>query len=146
VTKRTLFVPRRAFIDTAATYSLTDWRDANHAAANAIQRRLVRERWTVFTSNFVVAELHALLLKRLGREVAARFLDVLDRGSTEVVRISADDEERAREILRRYTDKDFTFTDDTSFAVMERLRIPYAFTFDRHFEQFGFALVEPNRS
>jgi hypothetical protein len=33
--------------------------------------------------------------------------------------------------------KDFPLTDATSFVVMERLRIPYAFTFERHFVQCG---------
>jgi predicted nucleic acid-binding protein len=35
-------------------------------------------------------------------------------------------------------DKDFTLTDATSFAVMERLGITYAFTFDHPFTQYGF--------
>ena len=49
------------------------------------------------------------------------------------------DERRAREIVFGYADKDFSLTDATSFAVMERLRIPQAFTLDRNFAQFGWA-------
>jgi predicted nucleic acid-binding protein len=52
--------------------------------------------------------------------------------------VSLRDERRAREIIAQYDDKDFTLTDATSFAVMERLGITYAFTFDHHFTQYGF--------
>lgn len=54
-----------------------------------------------------------------------------------VTRVSDDDEERAVEIIERYRDKAFSYTDATSFSTMERLRIEAAFSFDRHFQQFG---------
>ncbi|MBI4822940.1 MAG: hypothetical protein HY805_01755 [Nitrospirae bacterium] len=41
-------------------------------------------------------------------------------------------------LLEKYSDKDFSFTDCTSFALMERLKIKTAFTFDAHFTQYGF--------
>lgn len=133
---------RRAFVDSAAFFALIDPGDSNYAAARSIQRRLVAERWVLATSNFVVAETHGLILRRLGRRLAAGYLDSLDESPTSVLRVSEVDERRAREIIVRYDDKDFSLTDSTSFAVMERLRIPHAFTFDRHFEQFGFSSVE----
>jgi predicted nucleic acid-binding protein len=54
------------------------------------------------------------------------------------------DEQRAREIIFSQTDKPCSHTDATSFAVMERLRIGTAFTFDRHFAQYGFAVLGPD--
>jgi len=51
------------------------------------------------------------------------------------------DEERAKEIIRRYTDKSFSYTDATSFAVMERLGLREAFGFDPHFQQYGLKLL-----
>lgn len=39
--------------------------------------------------------------------------------------------------------KEFSFTDCTTFAVMERLKIPAAFTFDEHFRQYGRFKVYP---
>lgn len=63
------------------------------------------------------------------------------RSGTTVVRVSAEDEERARAIIFQYDDKDFSLTDALSFAVMERLRIRAALSFDRNFAQYGFQLL-----
>ncbi len=130
--------PRRVFVDTSAYYGLTDSGEGTHTAASAIRDRLIAGSWHLFTTNFVLAETHALLLIRLGRIVARRVLDQFDHSRTTTVRVSTSDEQQARAILTQYRDKDFSLTDATSFVVMERLSITYAFTFDRHFAQYGF--------
>lgn len=68
----------------------------------------------------------------------------MDRSSTVVERVSLQDEHRAREIIFDQPDKTYTLTDATSFAMMERLRIGTAFTFDRRFAQYGFAVLCPH--
>jgi predicted nucleic acid-binding protein len=50
-----------------------------------------------------------------------------------IVRVSRADEQAAWDLFRRYDDKTFSFTDCTSFVVMERLGLRKAFTFDNHF-------------
>jgi predicted nucleic acid-binding protein len=46
------------------------------------------------------------------------------------------DKDTAFTIFKRYTDKDFSFTDCTSFSIMRFLKLKRAFAFDKHFEQF----------
>lgn len=58
-----------------------------------------------------------------------------------VVRPTKALEDQAWEIFAHYDDKDFSFTDCTSFAVMRQLGITTVFAFDEHFEQFGFMRV-----
>jgi predicted nucleic acid-binding protein len=134
---------RRVLVDTAAYFALVVPQESNHRFAIAVLEGIQRQRAHLFTTNFVIAETHALLLVRRGRAIAARVLGEIDNSATTIVRISSGDERRAREIIRRYDDKDFSLTDAASFAVMERLRIPYAFSFDHHFAQYGFTLLTP---
>lgn len=137
-------VPRRlAFTDTGAYFALSVVRDSNHAPARTISRQLIAERWRLYTTNFILAETHALFLNRVGRREALRVLGEIERSATTMVRVTAADERRARAIIERYTDKDFTLTDATSFAVMERLGVGHAFTFDRNFTQYGFTVLTP---
>jgi predicted nucleic acid-binding protein len=132
---------RRVFVDTSAFGALLNGADADHRAALAIANNLARERRRLITTNFVVAETHALLLSRGGRDLALQSLYRIDQGVEHTVRVSEEDERRARWIIERYRDKDFSLVDALSFAVMERLGIDHAFTFDRHFAQYGFQVV-----
>lgn len=134
---------RRVLVDTSAYFALANTRDASHTVVQTIAQGLARLRFRQFTTNLILAETHALLLTRIGRSLAVRVLDELDAGATVVVRVSARDEQRAREILRQYADKDFSLTDAASFAVMERLRISLAFSLDHHFQQYGYSLATP---
>jgi predicted nucleic acid-binding protein len=102
---------------------------------------VIRDRVRLVTTNFVVAETHALILARSGRDLAANILQWIDESPTVKIRVNEADELRAREIIRHFRDKAFTLTDATSFAVMERLGIDRAVAFDRHFRQYGFQMV-----
>ncbi|HEY7034640.1 MAG TPA: PIN domain-containing protein [Thermomicrobiales bacterium] len=133
---------RYVLVDSSAWFALTERRDAEHRRASVVAARLANDHRTLLTTNYVVAEAHALLLNRAGRHLAWVFLqEVVAGGDVALVRVGEDDEQRALEILESYHDKDFSLTDAASFAIMERLGIVEAFTFDRHFLQFGFAVL-----
>ena len=134
---------RRIFVDSSAFLALLDRRDEFHARAVAIFNALVDQRFRQFTTNVVVIESHALILSVMGIAAAAAFLRDLPQSYTAVVRVRAQDEERAQQLIFRYADKDFSLTDAISFTVMGRLAITRAFTFDRHFAQYGLTVLEP---
>ena len=125
---------RSVLWDSSAILALLDADDADHARAVAVARAIASEERPSFITNYVEAEAHALLLRKLGRTVALRWLLV---GGLPVVRALPAEEERAREILARHTDKDWTLCDAISFAVLEARHIARAFTFDHHFRQYG---------
>jgi predicted nucleic acid-binding protein len=89
-------------------------------------------------TNFIVAECHALLLSPLGAKPAREWLL---RQIWPIELVTPTDEKRAREIIQRFVDKAFSYTDATSFAVMERLHVSEAFGFDPHFQQFGLKVL-----
>ncbi len=50
-------------------------------------------------------------------------------------------EKRAWQIFMRCQDKEFSFTDCTSFAAMERESTRTAWTFNTHFREHGFEMA-----
>jgi predicted nucleic acid-binding protein len=128
----------RVLVDTSAVYALLDRSDACHKAAKDSLEGFKKARSEPFLTNFIVAECHALALTRLGAALARNWL--LSNVWT-VERVTPDDETQAREIIRKYADKSFSYTDATSFAVMERLGLRTAFAFDPHFRQYGFQVI-----
>jgi len=128
----------QALVDTSAVYALIDRDDANHRKAVSILRSLPRRGLTPVLSNFIVAESHALLLSRLGSQVAR---DWLLKQIWPIEPVTSVDERKAKEIIQRYEDKTFSYSDATSFALMERLGLREAFAFDVHFRQYGLKLL-----
>jgi predicted nucleic acid-binding protein len=135
---------RRILVDSSAYFALLDRHDERHAESRAIHEDLIRQRVRLFTTSFILAEIHALLLSRLTRAIATAFLQEMENSPTTVIWATPADVQRARAIIYRYDDKDFSLTDATSFAVMERLAIARAFTFDRHFTQYGMSVLTPH--
>jgi predicted nucleic acid-binding protein len=111
--------------------------EARHADAAAVFERLARERWHLYTINVTVAEAQTLILRARGGPIAAALAEVYGSQGTTVEPVTRADEQRAIAILTRYADKEFSFADTLAFAVCERLEIQYAFSFDRHFQQYG---------
>ena len=101
-------------MDTSAFFAFIAPRDTSHEQAIRISRGLANQSWRLFTSNYMLSETHALLLSRLGRAIALTFLQEIERSTTQVVRATAADERRAKEIIERYTDKDFSLADAIS--------------------------------
>ena len=120
--------------DSSAILALLDADDADHKRAIAIAHRIASERLPSFITNYIEAEAHALLLRKLGRALAREWLLT---GSLPVIRALVEEEDRAREIIARHSDKDWSLCDAISFAILDARRIRRAFTFDHHFLQYG---------
>jgi uncharacterized protein len=125
------------FADASGLFALAVRRDQRFAAANELHQSFIAADTQLLTTNFVVAELHALMLTRVGSHVANMLLTAIDSSRTIVVRADESDESRARVIIRQFGGHGHSLTDAISFAVMERLEIDRAFTFDHHFALYG---------
>ena len=129
------------FVDTGAFLALYLKRDQYHRQASKIFPSLPRP---FSTNNHVVDELATLLGRVAGYRYAAdRMDDLYASDSVEVLPSTRDDEIEAIRWMRRYADKDISFTDCVSFAMMRRFAIRMVFTFDRHFHDAGFQVITP---
>ncbi len=132
------------FVDTSAFIALAHTDDEHHPDARTIARSLENFRARLYTTNFVIAETHAMLLSRLGHVRARQFLREVDTGQVvAVVRAEIADEEAAKALIYRHIDKEYSLTDAISFAIMTRLGLNTAFAFDRHFGQYGWHVLQP---
>lgn len=120
--------------DSSAILALLDADDADHARAVGVARQIASEERPSFITNYIEAEAHALLLRKLGRAIARQWLLT---GGLPVVRALPVEEQKAREILARHADKDWTLCDAISFAIVDTRRVARVFTFDHHFRQYG---------
>jgi predicted nucleic acid-binding protein len=126
---------RRAVLwDSSAILALLDADDADHEGAVAVAHRLAADARPSFITNYIEVETHALLLRKLGRAIAREWLL---GGGLPVLRALPHEEEQAKAILARHADKDWSLCDAISFAVLESRRVRTAFSFDRHFGQYG---------
>ena len=120
------------FVDTGAWYGVADTSDRHHAAASRFYLAEAAPGRFV-TSDLVMAEAWTLIASHLGRPAAVRFWETLRDARIPVLPLEATDIEAAWHIAQGFPDQDFSFTDCTSFALMERLGVTEAFAFDRHF-------------
>ncbi len=129
----------RVFVDSSAIAALMMENDQNHRPAVQTLRKLTERRVELVISNFIVAEAYNLLAVRINPAKAREWFFA---NTWPVERVSIEDEKQAHKILQKYADKDFSYTDATSFALMQRLGFDLAFTYDRHFVQYGLATQE----
>lgn len=127
-------------VDTSALVALANRHDDNHEYAQQVWQRMQNEKCRPFTTNILVIEAHTLLLIRSHHTVARSWLRSQPFPEEWVME---QDYTKARQIILKFKDKSFSLADATSFAVMERLRIRWAFAFDEHFTQYGFARLRP---
>jgi predicted nucleic acid-binding protein len=127
---------KRVFVDTSGWYAYARGDDPAHDGAC---RALEQWEGRLVTSDYVFDETVTLSRARLGPAAALKIgAALLDPGVVDLVRLLPEDFDDAWELFRKGKDKEWSFTDCTSFAVMRRLRLHAAVATDRHFRQAGF--------
>lgn len=127
------------FVDTGAWFAYVNRSDPDHPE---VRTSLDEFDGRLLTTNYVFDETVTLCRARLGHEVALDVGETLrDRGVVELVRASAEDEAAAWELFRSRSDKEYSFTDCVSFAVMRRMEVDLAAAVDEDFRQEGFQVV-----
>ncbi|MSR20634.1 MAG: PIN domain-containing protein [Gemmatimonadetes bacterium] len=130
---------RHLFVDTSAWVAMADASDPDHAACATARDAWLEGAGVLVTTDYVVDETLTLLRMRLGVDAAQDWWTQVENSSR--IRwewISPARSDKARAWLFRWRDKDFSFTDCTSFVVMRELRVRVALTVGRHFRQAGF--------
>jgi len=132
---------RSVFADTSGLIALRDSGDAGHAAATEwLRQALSKGGLRLILTNYVLAEVHAFFCR-----IPASAWAYAERLRTDprfqVIRATGADEAAAWALLRKSSDRDYSFVDAVSFVVMRRLHLGEALALDRHFKQAGFRVL-----
>jgi len=133
---------RALFVDTAGWVMMADGSDPLHRKGCTARDEHLKRRGVLVTTDYVIDETLTLLRMRLGLDTARRFWWMISESArVELETISPDRAHRAREWFFSWQDKDFSFTDCTSFVTMKDLGLVRTLTSDHHFVQAGFDIV-----
>lgn len=133
---------KRLFVDTAGWMACADRNDPAHAGCMVVRDERLRAGHLLVTTDYVLDETLTLLRLRLGLGAAREWWERVSQSPRVIVAdVDAGLRDRAMDWFFRYEDKDFSFTDCTSFAFMRQEKIREALTTDRHFLQAGFEVV-----
>ena len=132
------------FVDTSAFLAIENRHDTHHAQALKIRDACLKQHETLITSDYILDESYTIMRLRAGHSIAVAFGEAIRRSALlQIEPISPERVERAWRIFKRFADHEFSFTDCTSFALMEELNLPTAFTFDAHFREYGRFALKP---
>jgi predicted nucleic acid-binding protein len=132
------------FIDTSGWAAFLVHLEPSHRPATLLLEEQRRKGLQVITTNYLLAELVALLTSplRVTRTEQIRILKTLRSADwIEVIHLDPFQEQEAWKIFATHDDKYWSLVDCASFAVMRSLSLSSALTTDHHFEQAGFTCL-----
>lgn len=132
------------FVDTTFWVALSNPKDANHGKATQIMAEIRAASGAappLVYSDYVFDEVVTTVGARTRRHdvAVAAGRALLSSRAARLVRISEKTFGKAWELFEQRADKRWSFTDCTSFCLMEELGIETALTFDRDFREAGFS-------
>ncbi len=132
------------FIDTSGLYALRNESDKFHNKSIEIYQRIGNSgEANLIITNFILCEFINLINMRKNHKYAIKCLDFIQKSSfIHTDRINPSTEKNAINIFKQNSDKNYSYTDCTSFAYMKVNNIKKVFAFDQHFKQFGFELIK----
>lgn len=133
----------KTFVDSSWWKALVDEKDDFYVIARATNQRLNKEPLVMMTTDYIVDESLTLIRSKCGLDKCRKLIEVF-RGYGQQLRferVLIRDDKRALELFWKPW-RGLSYTDCTSFAVMERLGIKQALTFDEHFSDAGFKIVK----
>jgi predicted nucleic acid-binding protein len=132
----------KVFVDTSAWFALADLADKKHQRAVEFMKVAKIKEYEVVTTDYIFDETLTLLRFKLSHAAAIKFgEDLLASQVCRLLEVDRRIRQKAWDIFVKYGDKKFSFTDCTSFAIMNELSIGTAFSFDTHFKQYGFLVL-----
>lgn len=130
---------RKIFIDTCYWISLIDPSDSLHDRAEKIEAKLQGNE--LYTTELVLVELLNALSDPKFRKIAAGYVEMLRR-KIKIRKLDNSTFETGLDLYKKRPDKSWGHVDCFSFQVMTSSSISEAVSFDSHFRQAGFTIID----
>jgi len=128
------------FADTSALFALLVRNDYMHVQAGKIFAQCMHDEVQLLSSSYILVETMALLQRRVGMDAVIDFhekiVPLLD-----IVWVDGEWHGKAMTRLLALQKREVSLVDCLSFVIMETREISHAFSFDRHFADYGFTLL-----
>ena len=134
------------FADSSAYIAYYNKRDKNHNKAISFIKKIRNRDFgpvIIYTSDYVFDEvITAILILTKNKDLAIKIGESIKKSKiTKIIKVDEEVFQKAWETFKEYKDKLWSFTDCTSFAIMEKMNIKTAFTFNKHYKQAGFNTI-----
>ena len=125
------------FVDTSVFYAFLDKDDKEHKKVKKIFKQYENK---LITSNYIIDEFITLLrVRKIPFKKFEVFIDeIFEEDILKVLKITVETEIAAWNLLKKYKEHPFSFTDCTSFVLMNKNKIKSCLSFDKHFVIAGF--------
>ena len=131
----------KLFVDASGWTALFNPRDQYYFQVRGKMQMILGQINRLVTTDYVLDETITNLMSTVNHPAAEKFaVWVLSQKHIRVVHIDEELWDEALALFQKYDDKDFSFTDCTSFVVMQQQKLRDVFSFDHHFEQMNFRL------
>lgn len=131
-----------AFLDTSGLIAVVNTDDQWHSRAEAVWQALITSHASLVTTSLVLVEIGDGLSRLHHRRLAVQLHGrLLASPQVEVVQSTFDLEQRAWDIYRQRSDKEWGMTDCATMVLMQQRGVREIFSADHHFEQAGFVAL-----
>ena len=123
------------FIDASAYLAIVMPFDSNRQKALRLSKTVFSKENNLITSNAILGEVLTICSQRHNRQASIDFVSDILKGKTNIVLENKELIEKSFDIFKTIKDKDVSWVDCYSFAIIEYYKVDKVFSFDRDFKK-----------
>lgn len=125
-------------VDSDVFVALFTPNDALATTVDQLMSSIEKQRKSLCTTNWVIAETATVLSRKDSQVSAIAFLSMIDEGNVPILPVTSELEQEAHRIFRDQTIKNTSMIDCSNVAVANHYGISELLSFDRFYTRFGY--------
>jgi predicted nucleic acid-binding protein len=121
------------FIDSAFYISYAFLEDPNHQKALQLGTEFLNQESILYTSQSIISEILTVGSQRYDRSITLEFVNKIITSDTKIILENQEYINKSLDIFKQITNKNISYVDCYSTAIISKLKIDTVLTFDRDF-------------